>query len=245
MQIITPNWPNTFARIRAFTTTRIGGFSKPPYSSFNLGMHVGDNAKDVQGNLALLNQKYGLPNKPIWLKQEHSNRVVQADCIQGTVSADAAFTSAENTICAILTADCLPILISNKNETEIAAIHAGWRGIVNGIIENTLSAMSSQASQLCAWIGPAIGPNAFQVKEKVKTQLANSIPQAHQAIKLQQKGYWLVDLVSIAKFKLKSAGINTLTCSDYCTYQNKELFYSHRRDGITGRMATLIWIATS
>lgn len=245
MQIITPDWPKPLKRIHAFTTTRIGGFSNHPFDSFNLGCHVGDDKEKVQANRALLRQRYQLPQKPLWLQQTHSNQVVQADQIQGISRADAAFTAAPNTICAVLTADCIPILITNQYETEVAAIHVGWKGMVQGIIENTLHAMSSLTQQLFAWIGPAISANAYIVKSDVKDVLIKTIPQSNQAIKPVQKGSWQVNLPSIATLKLKTAGVRHVSCSGHCTLSNKKLFYSYRRDGMTGRMATLIWIMGS
>ena len=243
LQIITPNWPRPLKRIQAFSTTRIDGFSNYPFDSFNLGRHVGDEEAKVQANRALLRQRYQLPTEPLWLQQTHSNQAVQADQMNGIPNADAAFTTTANTICTVLSADCVPILITNQYETEVAAIHAGWRGMVQGIIESTLHAMSSHTKQLFAWIGPAISASAYLVKSDVKDTLIKAIAQSDQAIKPAQKGSWLVDLPLIATLKLKEAGVRHVSDSGYCTSRNKKLFYSYRRDGTTGRMATLIWIA--
>lgn len=244
MTLIEANWPAP-KNVRAFTTLRSGGVSNSPYDSFNLAMHVGDDEHAVTANRDTLKSHCKLPDEPVWLTQTHSAIVVPASADNRNKEADAAFTSSPNQICAILTADCLPILISNTQGTEVAAIHAGWRGIASGIIENTLDTMKS--SEYLAWLGPAIGPEVYEVGDEVRQAFLQIHPDAEHAFKNRSSGYdtnnrWLANLYALATLRLQKKGVTAIFGGEYCTFTQNELFYSYRRDGNkTGRMATLIW----
>lgn len=239
MNFIKPNWsaPNN---VHAFTTTRLGGVSQAPYDSFNLADHVGEDEAIVAANRAILKTALSLPNEPIWLEQTHSTIVLPATPNNRGKKADAAFTNAPNQVCAIATADCLPILLCNKTGTHVAAIHAGWRGMAHGIIENTVTAL--QTKNLCVWLGPAIGPSEYEVGEEVKQEFISADPNATTAFTPSPQGRWLANLYQLARLRLQRLGINEIFGDDYCTFTDKNLFYSYRRDGAkTGRMVSLIW----
>lgn len=241
MEIIIPNWPAPES-IHAFTTTRAGGYSQGPFCSFNLGMKKEDNRQAVLANRRLLREYHRLPAEPVWLQQQHGNHVVTADQIT-TAAADAAFTRHSHTICVVLTADCIPILLSNLAGTEVAAIHAGWRGLVGGVIANTIQAMTSPAQQLLAWLGPAIGQSAFIVGNEVKQQFTTLNAAFADAFKPQSTDKWQANLYTLARHQLNHCGIEQIFCSDLCTYRDPARFFSHRRDqGKTGNIASLIWI---
>ena len=243
--LIYPNWPLQ-DKVNAFTTTRNGGVSSAPFDSFNLAMHVHDDAADVQANRQQL-QKYLSDQVQIkWLKQVHGNHVVNASAIAADeVEADAAFTTDEHIACAVLTADCLPILISDKNGECIAAVHAGWRGVINGVITNTISAMSSHVKPSYAWLGPAIGPSVFEVGEDVcdaynQTDFAFKDCFIEKNTHPKKTGKWNLNIYQAAKVVLNAADISNVYGGEYCTFNDSDQFYSYRRNAVTGRMATII-----
>lgn len=244
IEVIKPNWPAP-AMIKAYTTTRIGGVSQNNFISFNLASHVEDDIDAVNSNRALLGKQLGLPNEPLWLTQVHGIEAVQAELYQNTVIADASYTQESNTVCAVLTADCLPVLICDRAGTCVAAIHAGWKGLAAGIIEATLKKLSVTTKDLLAWLGPAIGPNAFEVGEDVFNLFITHEQQAEQAFKSIDKHTWLANIYLLAKQRLMQLGVNSIYGGEFCTYTQAEKFFSYRRDHQTGRMASLIWIKKS
>ena len=233
------NW-NAPQNITALTTTRIGGCSQAPYDSNNLALHVGDNEKDVQKNRQQLSEVLKLPNEPVWLEQTHTNLCIVAENDTNR-NVDAAVTRSMENPLVILTADCLPITLSNKQGTEIAAIHAGWRGLYNGIIENSLKKMLSSSSDLLAWIVPAISLEHFEVRDEVYHSFTSKYSSSALAFKPVAEKKWLANLALIAECVLHSVGIKAVWQSNLCTFKLKNEFYSYRREPQTGRIATLIW----
>ena len=238
---IVADWPAP-PGVHAGCTTRQGGVSDAPYNSLNLGDHVGDVLDHVTKNRALLKQHRGLPAEPIWLKQVHGNNVIDATCVHGIPEADASFSHNSGVVCAVMTADCLPILLCDKGGSVVAAVHAGWRGLADGVIEATLLHMGVSASKLMAWLGPAIGPSVFEVGEEVRERFVSADQNAVEAFKPSRQGHWLADLYQLARQRLVEFGVRDVYGGHWCTYSDKARFYSYRRDGVTGRMASLIWL---
>ena len=240
MRTIIPNWPAP-KNVKAFASTRVGGFSTVPYQGLNLGAHVGDDLSIVEKNRDWLAQEAKMPSAPIWLNQTHSTVVAQvSDPTTQVLDADGVFTSSSQVVCSAMTADCLPVLLTNTQGTQVAAVHAGWRGLANGIVENALELFSGE---VMAWLGPAIGPQAFEVGEDVLQAFVDFDSQAHQAFTPRDvEGKWLADMSKLATQRLNKFGITQVFDSGLCTFQDKEDFYSYRRDGVTGRQATFIWI---
>ncbi|WP_419418531.1 peptidoglycan editing factor PgeF [Legionella sp. D16C41] len=236
MNNIQPNWTAPL-NIFAFTTTRVDGFSEGPYNSNNLGFHVGDNPKHVAQNREMLSAN--LPAEPEWIEQTHStNCIVIEDTAER--NADAAITRSPDRVLAILTADCLPILLCNRQGTEVAAIHAGWRGLVNGIIEKTSLQIKSNKADLLAWIGPSICGSCYEVGDDVYEQYKNNYPFSTNFFKSHQQK-WLANMPELAEQILREIGVSEVYQSNLCTYEHKNHLYSYRREGQTGRIATLIW----
>ncbi len=238
MKLNKANWPAP-AHITAVTTTRLGGFSQPPFDSNNLGLHVGDLQPNVLKNRQQIQSLLKLPAAPVWLEQTHSTRCIVAGEDQDR-KADAAISRSAAFPLAVMTADCLPIALCNQQGTEIAMIHAGWRGLVNGIIENTLKKLQSENGDLLAWIGPAICQNCFEVGDEVYQMYLSHYPFSKTGFQLK-KEKWLVNLPLIAEQILYSQGISAVYQSNACTFELKTEYYSYRRDQQTGRMATFIW----
>ena len=238
---IVPDWPVT-AAVRAVTTTRQGGVSKGSYASMNPANHVDDDPAAVSANRKILQQALGLPAQPLWLQQVHGTTVVNAAAASGTTQADAAYSTQAGVVCAVLTADCLPVLLADSSGRCVAAVHAGWRGLLAGVIEQAVSAMGHPAGDLLAWLGPAIGPAAFQVGDEVRAAFVARDALAAGAFRQEVDGKWLADLYLLARQRLAGCGVNTVYGGGYCSYTDAERFYSYRRDGTTGRMATLIWL---
>jgi YfiH family protein len=236
-----PDWPVP-ATVKAVTTTRAGGVSVPPYNSFNLADHVGDAEPAVRENRLLLRQRLHLPAEPLWLQQVHGDQVVAADSSAPRPCADAAYTCARATVCAVLSADCLPVLFCDRRGTRVAAAHAGWRGLACGVLERTVAALGVAPDQLLAWLGPAIGPHAFQVGAEVRDAFVGQHVEARAAFVTQSDGRWLADLYRLARIRLGALGVKAVYGGSLCTFSEPERFYSYRRDGVTGRMASLIWL---
>lgn len=242
--LIRPGWPAP-ARVQAVATTRTGGVSGGAWASLNLGDHVQDEPAAVRHNRALLRAGLGLPAEPAWLRQVHGTGVVDASVAGPAPVADAAWTTVAGTVCAVLTADCLPVLFCNPAGTHVAAAHAGWRGLAAGVLESTvawLSAAGARPDSLLAWLGPAIGPASYEVGSDVRDEFLRGDPEAASAFRATRPGHWLLDLYSAARLRLRRAGVTAVYGGDYCTLAEPGLFFSHRRDGLTGRQATLIWI---
>jgi polyphenol oxidase len=238
---ITPDWPAP-ARVRALITTRSGGTSVAPYGSLNLGDHVGDDALQVAQNRALL--RAHLPAEPKWLKQVHGVAVADACTIGAEADASVAYQAHE--VCVVLTADCLPILLCDQSGTVVGAAHAGWRGLLNGVIEATVAAMHVPPPSLLAYLGPAIGPQAFEVGDEVRQAFVSLQPEAADAFVVgtadTETPKWFADIYQLARLSLHKLGVARVFGGDLCTFSDAERFYSYRRDGATGRMASLIWM---
>ncbi len=236
---IVPDWPAP-ANVKSLITTRHGGVSQGPYAGLNLGDHVGDSPAHVAANRALLRRR--LPVTPRWLKQVHGDQVFIADKVADGIEADAAHTRSTAIACAVLTADCLPLLVCDRAGTQVAAIHAGWRGLKLGVIERTIAAMDEQPSALLVYFGPAIGPQRYEVGDDVRTAFIAFDGHAASAFEAKLNGKWLANLYELARQRLDKLGIKKIFGGDYCTAEDAARFYSYRRDGATGRMASLIWL---
>jgi purine-nucleoside/S-methyl-5'-thioadenosine phosphorylase / adenosine deaminase len=244
---IEPDWPAP-AGVRALSTLRGGGVSAAPYASLNLGAHVGDAPEAVAENRRALVAAAGLPAEPAWLAQVHGVEVVDLDAvghagISGSPPrADAAFTRRTGRVCAILTADCLPILLTADSGDVVAAAHAGWRGLAGGVIEATVRALEVAPARLMAWLGPEIGPCHFEVGAEVREALLRGDSGAEDAFVPNARGRFMADLTALARRCLVSLGVERIYGGGFCTYGDGVRYFSHRRDGITGRQATLIWL---
>lgn len=242
MKLIEPNWPAPDT-VFASTTTRHGGHSRAPYNSFNLGLHVDDDPIAVKKNREQLKTELNLTSEPIWLNQTHSNIAINATPSQIAPNADASYTQQPMLACVVLTADCLPVLLCNQAGTEVGAIHAGWRGILAGVINNTVHAMSSPSDTLIAWLGPAIGPEVFEVGFEVHQLFTEQNPKFSTAFTRKDENHYLADIYKLAKIQLEASGVTAVFGGDFCTVSDPAKFYSYRRDsGKTGRMASLIYL---
>jgi len=245
LDCIRPDWPAP-DRVQALTTSRTNGFSTGSYASLNLAQHVTDDAALVERNREKLIDDFNLPSSPLWLQQTHSNIVLKADDYLNAATppeADAAWTSSTNTVCAVLTADCLPVLFTNKQGDRVAAAHAGWRGALNGIISESFLATGIKTEDCLVWLGPAIGAANFEVGADVFDAFIKKNPDNIRAFKQSDAEHWLCDMYQLARIELQQLGIHAIYGGGLCTYADAERFYSFRRDGAkTGRMASLIWI---
>jgi len=241
--MIYPNWPAP-DNIKAMTTTRNeGGVSVAPFDSLNLADHLGDDHDAVASNRQQLFNLAQLPNTPLWLTQVHGIRVINSVDWQLNIEADASFSTTENHVCCVMTADCLPILACNRQGTMVAAIHAGWRSLADGIIEQTLQQFNDQADDILIWLGPAIGPHQFEVGLDVYQAFTAHSPLAAQAFKQIDPEHYLADIYQLARQRLQALNINAIYGGDFCTMSDSERFFSYRRDDVTGRMASMIWIS--
>ncbi|ASJ25120.1 peptidoglycan editing factor PgeF [Laribacter hongkongensis] len=242
MQNLTAGWPAP-ARVRTLITARDGGVSLAPYASLNLGQHVGDDPAAVAENRARL--RACLPAEPFWLNQVHGIGVQEAcaDAPDVPPDADAGFTRQPGVVCAVMTADCLPVLLTDRSGSVVAAAHAGWRGLCNGIIEATIARMAVPANDILAWLGPAIGPDAFEVGPEVRAAFMAHDPTAASAFAAIPDGKYLADIYLLARQRLNACGVTEVHGGDACTVTERERYFSYRRDGRTGRMASLIWLA--
>lgn len=234
-----PDW-GAPAGVRALSTTRQGGASRAPWAGFNLGEHVGDDPGAVQANRRRLRES--LPDEPCWLTQVHGTRCVDAAQMQHGEQADASFTRRRGVVCAVQTADCLPVLLCDERATVIGAAHAGWRGLAAGVIEATVRAMDEPGERLMAWLGPAIGPDAFEVGGEVRAAFLAHDPHAAAAFVPAPGDKWLCDIYLLARQRLEALGIRRINGAGFCTVREEQRFFSYRRDGVTGRMASLAWL---
>ncbi|QLF93000.1 peptidoglycan editing factor PgeF [Pseudomonas sp. ABC1] len=235
---IVPDWPAP-AGVRACVTTREGGISAAPFDGLNLGDHVGDDAGAVAWNRRHLEQTLGC--RPAWLSQVHSTLVVEADPFQVRV-ADASFTTEAGLAAVVLTADCLPVLFCDRAGTRVAAAHAGWRGLAGGVLEETVAAMACAPGELLAWLGPAIGPGAFEVGEEVREAFVSQHALALDAFSPSvNTGRHMADLYRLARIRLAACGVQAVSGGGFCTYSDPR-FYSYRRQASTGRFASLVWL---
>ncbi|MCO1335400.1 peptidoglycan editing factor PgeF [Microbulbifer sp. OS29] len=244
-----PNWPAP-AGVKATTTLRTGGHSSGCYASFNLAAHVGDEEAAVLANRHQLREELALPSEPQWLEQIHSDRVVEAQGDALTRTADASFSTNNGIVCAVLTADCLPVLICDRAGTRVAAAHAGWRGLAAGVLRNTVEAMDCDPGELMVWLGPAIGPEAFEAGIDVleaffenaqnsrHTELIAKCFRPHSRKPL----HFMADIYALARAEFAEIGVSEVHGGDFCTVAAPEKFYSYRRESDTGRMASLIWL---
>jgi YfiH family protein len=237
---IVPDWPAA-AQVRSLITTRRGGTSEGPYSSFNLGTHVGDDANAVAKNRQRLRSE--LPAEPLWLDQVHGTRVIEAEEGAPAPKADAAIAHSGGKVLAVMSADCLPVLLCDRGGTVVGIAHAGWRGLAAGVIENAVHAMEREPKSLLAFLGPAIGPSAYEVGKDVRDAFVRNDADAACAFIDRPNGKFLADLYALARQRLAKAGIMAVFGGTYCTYHEPDRFFSYRRDGATGRMASLIWLA--
>ncbi len=234
--------------VGAVSTTRCGGGSSAPFDSFNLGLHVGDDPGAVEQNRRRFMQFVGDDVQMCWLSQVHGTDVVRAEDVaesEGAVEADACVSRTPSLGCVVLTADCLPVLLSDRGGTVVAAAHAGWRGLAAGVLEATVRAMDTSPGELIAWLGPAIGADVFEVGEEVREQFVSNDAGADghfQPSPFNPDDRWVADLVGLARRRLRSAGVEAVFAHGGCTYSDDERFFSYRRDGTTGRMATAIWL---
>lgn len=238
-----PDWPAP-AHVKACTTLRFGGHSQEPYSSFNMNNRGADKAEAVIANRQLLRQELGLTQEPAWLHQVHGTEIILADKV-GPVApeADGSYTASPGVACTVLSADCLPILFCNQQGDHVAAVHAGWRGIQSGVIESCIAKLPGSGSQWLAWLGPGISVKHFEVGDEVYEAFTQNDAEAKKAFYRHTPGKWLADLYLLARQKLEACGIMRHYGGEYCSYSDAERFFSYRRDkGITGHMASLIWM---
>ena len=233
------DWPAP-AGVRTLLTTRNGGVSIGAFASLNLGDHVGDDPAAVTENRARLRRQ--LPAEPLWLNQVHGDRVVDAAMAEGRPDADASLARERGLVCAVLTADCLPLLLCDLDGRVVAAAHAGWRGLCQGVIENTVAAMGVPGGRLLAYLGPAIGPESFEVGDDVRAAFLAVDPATDAAFKPTLPGKWLADIYLLARQCLAALGVERVYGGGRCTLREPASFFSYRRDGQSGRMASLIWI---
>jgi polyphenol oxidase len=246
---IIPEWPIPQS-IHSYMTTRQGGVSSPPFDTFNLGLLSGDHADQINQNCDLLKQQLNLPSNPIWLTQCHQSLVIDASH-PSILSADGSYTDQFNTICAVLVADCMPILLCNEQGTEVAALHGGWKSLSQNIIEHGLQKFKSPRSKILAWLGPCISQKHFEIGSDVKKIFLTNFIEL-QDLSLQKNiwesslspNHFLMNLHALAKQQLQRLEVNQIFECNECTYENEQKFFSYRRDkGTTGRMACLIWIS--
>tara|TARA_R110001583_G_scaffold6618_4_gene33570 strand:+ start:2706 stop:3455 length:750 start_codon:yes stop_codon:yes gene_type:complete len=245
LKLIKPNW-SAPSHIKAFSTTRLDGKSTGVFQGLNLGLHVDDDPKVVLKNRSLLSEYLNIPDNFCWLQQTHSTALLKIDGdTKQQVEADACWSDITKQVCVVMTADCLPVLMTDKKGSFVAAIHAGWRGLCDGIIEKTLETICNEvnvkSTDLLVWLGPCIGPKAFEVGEEVREQFIVHNPLADHAF-VPHKDRYLADLHQLARLRLAPFNVAEITESEHCTFSQPELFYSYRRDGQTGRMATFIFI---
>jgi len=240
---IAPDWPAA-EHVRVLSTLRAGGVSEGSFASLNLAAHVGDRPEAVAANRLLLREAAHLPDEPLWLEQVHGTRVVRCEGAAAVPpQADAAVAFEPGRVCAVMTADCLPVVLADRAGTRVGVAHAGWRGLVGGVLKATIAALEVPAADLHAWLGPAIGPTAFEVGPEVRAAYLADLAVPGTFFVPNARGRYLADLYGIARWVLEQAGIDSVHGGGWCTHDDPERFFSFRRDGVTGRMATLAWLA--
>jgi hypothetical protein len=237
-----PDWPVP-SRVRVLSTLRSGGVSRGPYESLNLAAHVADRVDAVTENRRRLSEAAGLPDEPLWLEQVHGCDVVRHDGRSDLPRADAAMAGEAGRVCAVLTADCLPLILADRAGTRVAAAHCGWRGLAGGVVEATVVALDCAPRQLVAWLGPAIGQDAFEVGGEVRDAFLRRSAATEACFRANERGRYQADLYGLARVLLRKAGVTDVQGGDWCTASDAGRFFSYRRDGTTGRMATLAWLA--
>lgn len=241
---ITPDWPAP-AAVKAAATLRTGGVSEGTFASLNLGVHVGDDPAAVAENRRLLRAALQLPVDPTWLNQVHGTNVVPTGAGQASSppTADASVAYSSGSVCVVLTADCLPVLFCDRQGTRVGAAHAGWRGLVGGVLARAIEALGTPPSQLLAWLGPAIEQDAFEVGPEVQEQFVARDPNNAAAFRGNERGRWQADLYQLARNELARLGVNAIHGGGFKCFADSERFFSYRRENRTGRMATLVWLA--
>jgi YfiH family protein len=240
-EFIVPDWPAP-ANIKALQTTRHGGISVAPYDSLNLGMHVGDVPLAVNRNRQSLAPL--MPSEPVWLEQVHGTVVTNADAANCVERADASVAHQRGSVCVVMTADCLPVLLCDEDGTVVGAAHAGWKGLAAGVIESTVQAMDVAPHKLMAWLGPAISQAHFEVGGEVRDAFISHLPQAAEAfIAHGSESKYMADIYLLARQRLHALGVTRVFGGGRCTYAEADTFFSYRRDNVTGRMGTFIWLA--
>ena len=244
LNFLQPEWPAPH-NVHAAVTTRVGGYSRAPYDSLNLGRHCGDDPAAVVRNRQKVMQALALSVEPQWLNQAHGSTVLRAP-LTGSDEADGIWTQALQTPCAVMMADCLPVLFCDIHGRTVAAAHAGWRGLAGGVLESTVAAMPAAPQDLLAWLGPAIGPSVFEVGAEVRTAFVQQQVAAEAAFSPGRRAdSYMADLCALARLRLASAGVTRVSGGGRCTYTEADRFFSYRRDGATGRMAALVWLSAS
>lgn len=241
MAWIEPQWPAP-ATVRALTTLRTGGVSEGPFASWNLAAHVGDDPAAVRQNRERLREATGLSAEPAWLTQVHGTDIVGAEAVVGAPRADGSVTRRAGTACVVLTADCLPVLFCSRDGTAVGAAHAGWRGLVAGVLEQTVRSLACSPDDVLAWLGPAIGPTVYEVGPEVRAQFLDSSMHDASAFVPSPTGRWHADLYALARGRLARAGVSQTYGGGFCTFTESARFWSYRREPLCGRMASLIWI---
>ena len=237
-----PDWPAP-THIKACFTLRMNGHSQSPYDSFNLGAHVNDNANAVAANRKQLIDELGLKSSPLWLNQIHGAQAIDIETAVSTSAADAVYAKKPHQVCAVLTADCMPVFLCDRQGSIVALAHAGWRGLAAGVIENTIAAMKTPAENILAWMGPAIGPQKFEVGSEVRELFLAHDKDAELAFAPFAQQKWLANIYLLGRQRLQKSGVTTIYGGNHCTFTEKEKFFSYRRDGkYSGRMAGLIWL---
>ncbi|HET7400164.1 MAG TPA: peptidoglycan editing factor PgeF [Usitatibacter sp.] len=239
-QWIVPDWPAP-ARVHAFVTTRAGGVSTGEYASMNLGAHSGDAPENVARNRALVREH--LPADPLWLVQVHGTHVVDPAIAFEAPRADGATTTQPDRVCAVLTADCMPVFLCDAYGRSVAVAHAGWRGLAAGVLENAIHALGVPREDVHAWMGPAIGPDAFEVGPEVREAFLAADDGADEAFRSHREGKYMADLYILARRRLERAGVESIHGGGFCTFHDRERFFSYRREKASGRMGAFIWLA--
>jgi YfiH family protein len=237
-------WPNKPENVFATTTLRKGGFSRGDFSEYNLALHVDDDPAAVKANRAKLVDDLGLPAEPVWLEQVHSDKVICADDVETgiIIQGDASVSRKKGVVCAVMTADCLPVYFCNRAGTEVAVAHAGWRGLHAGILTHTVNTMLASATDIQVSLGPAIGPRSFEVGEEVFQAFVSKNTLNETAFVATKQGHYLCDIYQLARIELQAIAVDNIAGGGYCTYAEEQRFYSYRRQQTTGRMASLIWL---
>jgi hypothetical protein len=241
-----PDWPAP-ARVRAWVTERAGGASSGSYAALNLGVHVGDSPERVAENRARLRAGVPLPSEPAWLEQVHGATVLDLDLDldldrDAVGAADGAVTSRAGVVCAVLTADCLPVIFATRDGGRVGVAHAGWRGLLNGVLPAAVGALRSQPAEIVAWLGPAIGPASYEVGADVRDAYVACDARSSVAFTPNARGRWQADLYALARASLADAGVKDVHGGAFCTFAEAHRFFSHRREAPCGRFATLVWL---